>query len=34
VLAKLDIEMQRHVAAKNVAGISAIIQKNGERGYF
>jgi CubicO group peptidase (beta-lactamase class C family) len=33
-LAKLDIEMQRHVAAKNVAGISAIIHKNGERGYF
>lgn len=34
VLAKLDIEMQRHVAAKNVAGISAIIHKNGHRGYF
>ena len=34
VLAKLDIEMQRHVAAKNVAGISAIIHKNGQRGYF
>jgi len=34
VLATLDIEMQRHVAAKNVAGISAIIHKNGERGYF
>lgn len=34
LLAKLDIEMQRHVAAKNVAGISAIIHKNGERGYF
>jgi CubicO group peptidase (beta-lactamase class C family) len=33
-LAKLDIEMQRHVAAKNVAGISAIIHKNGHRGYF
>jgi hypothetical protein len=34
VLAKLDIEMQRHVAAKNVAGISTIIHKNGHRGYF
>lgn len=34
LLAKLDIDMQRHVAAKNVAGISAIIHKNGERGYF
>ena len=34
VLAKLDVEMQRHVAAKNVAGISAIISKNGVRGWF
>ncbi|MCL4201671.1 MAG: serine hydrolase [Pirellulaceae bacterium] len=34
VLAKIDIEMQRHVAAKNVAGISAIIHKDGMRGYF
>ena len=34
VIAKLDIEMQRHVAAKNVAGVSAIIHKNGVRGYF
>jgi CubicO group peptidase (beta-lactamase class C family) len=34
VLAKIDVEMQRHVAAKNVAGISAIISKNGVRGYF
>jgi CubicO group peptidase (beta-lactamase class C family) len=33
-IAKLDVEMQRHVAAKNVAGISAIIHKDGERGYF
>ena len=33
-LAKIDIEMQRHVAAKNVAGISAIIHKEGVRGYF
>jgi CubicO group peptidase (beta-lactamase class C family) len=34
VIAKLDIEMQRHVAAKNVAGISAIIHKDGVRGWF
>ncbi len=34
VLARLDVEMRRHVAAKNVAGISAIISKNGVRGYF
>jgi CubicO group peptidase (beta-lactamase class C family) len=34
VLAKLDIEMQRHVAARNVAGISAVIHKDGARGYF
>ncbi len=34
VLAKLDVELQRHVAAKNVAGISAIISKNGVRGWF
>ena len=34
MLAKIDVEMQRHVAAKNVAGISAIIHKNGVRGYF
>jgi CubicO group peptidase (beta-lactamase class C family) len=34
VLAKLDVEMQRHIAAKNVAGISAVISKNGVRGYF
>ncbi len=34
VLAKLDVEMQRHAAAKNVAGISAIIYKNGVLGYF
>ena len=34
VLAKLDVEMQRHVAAKNVAGIAALIHKDGERGYF
>jgi CubicO group peptidase (beta-lactamase class C family) len=34
VLARIDIEMQRHVAAKNVAGIAAIIHKNGQQGYF
>jgi CubicO group peptidase (beta-lactamase class C family) len=34
VLARLDVEMQRHVAAKNVAGISAIIHKDGTRGWF
>jgi CubicO group peptidase (beta-lactamase class C family) len=34
VLGKLDVEMQRHVAAKNVAGIAALIHKNGVRGYF
>jgi CubicO group peptidase (beta-lactamase class C family) len=34
VLARLDLEMQRHVAARNVAGISAVIFKNGVPGYF
>lgn len=34
VIARLDVEMQRHVAARNVAGISAIIHKDGVRGYF
>jgi CubicO group peptidase (beta-lactamase class C family)/enterochelin esterase-like enzyme len=34
VLAKLDVEMQRHVAASNVAGIVALVHKNGVRGYF
>jgi CubicO group peptidase (beta-lactamase class C family) len=34
VIAKLDVEMQRHVAAKNVAGISALIHKDGVRGWF
>jgi CubicO group peptidase (beta-lactamase class C family) len=34
VLARLDVEMQRHVAARNVAGIAALIHKNGVRGYF
>jgi CubicO group peptidase (beta-lactamase class C family) len=34
VLAKIDVEMQRHVAAGNVAGIAAIIHINGTQGYF
>ena len=34
VLARIDVELQRHVAAKNVAGISAIIHKGGVSGYF
>ncbi|MEZ6131089.1 MAG: serine hydrolase [Planctomycetaceae bacterium] len=34
LLAHIDIEMQRHVAAKNVAGVSAMISKNNHRGYF
>ncbi|MCU0872255.1 MAG: serine hydrolase [Pirellulaceae bacterium] len=34
VLARLDIEMQRHIAASNVAGIVALVHKNGVRGYF
>ncbi|MEW6359932.1 MAG: serine hydrolase [Planctomycetota bacterium] len=33
-LARIDIEMQRHVAAKNVAGAVALIHHNGQRGYF
>ena len=33
VIARLDVEMQRHVAARNVAGISAIIHKDGVRGW-
>jgi CubicO group peptidase (beta-lactamase class C family) len=34
VLAKIDIEMQRHVAAPDVAGIVALISRNGKVGYF
>jgi CubicO group peptidase (beta-lactamase class C family) len=34
VLARLDVELQRHVAARNVAGVAALIQRNGVRGYF
>jgi CubicO group peptidase (beta-lactamase class C family) len=34
VLAKLDVEMERHVAARNVAGVVALIHKNGAQGYF
>ena len=34
VLAKIDVEMQRHVAAPDVAGVIGLIHKNGVRGYF
>jgi CubicO group peptidase (beta-lactamase class C family) len=34
VLAKIDVEMQRHVAAPDVAGIVALINRNGRFGYF
>ena len=34
VLAHIDIEMQRHIAAKNVAGVLAVIHHDGQRGYF
>ena len=34
VIARLDVEMERHVVAKNVAGISALIHKDGVRGWF
>jgi len=34
VLAKLDIEMQRHVAAKNVSGVVALTDHDGKQGYF
>jgi CubicO group peptidase (beta-lactamase class C family) len=34
VLAALDIEMQRHIAARNVSGIIGLICRNGHRGYF
>jgi CubicO group peptidase (beta-lactamase class C family) len=34
VLAKIDVEMQRHVAAPDVAGIVALINRNGQIGYF
>ena len=34
VLAQIDIEMQRHVAAKNIAGLIGLINRNGVRGYF
>ena len=33
VLARLDVEMQRHVAARNIAGLVALIGCNGHRGY-
>jgi len=34
VIARLDVEMQRHVAAKNVAGISALIRQGRRAGLF
>jgi CubicO group peptidase (beta-lactamase class C family) len=34
VLAKIDVEMQRHVAAPDVAGIVALISRSGKIGYF
>jgi CubicO group peptidase (beta-lactamase class C family) len=34
VLAALDIEMQRHIAAHNVSGVVGLIHHNGQRGYF
>jgi CubicO group peptidase (beta-lactamase class C family) len=34
VLAKIDVEMQRHVAAPDVAGIVALISRHGKIGYF
>jgi CubicO group peptidase (beta-lactamase class C family) len=34
ILAKIDIEMQRDVAAPDVAGIVALICRNGQVGYF
>jgi CubicO group peptidase (beta-lactamase class C family) len=34
LLAKIDVEMQRHVAAPDVAGIIALVSRHGEVGYF
>jgi CubicO group peptidase (beta-lactamase class C family) len=34
VLAKIDVEMQRHVAAPDVAGIIALVSRHGKIGYF
>ncbi len=34
ILAALDIEMQRHIAARNVSGVIGLICRNGHRGYF
>jgi CubicO group peptidase (beta-lactamase class C family) len=33
VLERIDVELQRHIAAKNIAGVIAIIRHNGQRGY-
>jgi CubicO group peptidase (beta-lactamase class C family) len=34
LLQRIDVEMQRHVAARNVAGVSVLIQRKGQCGYF
>lgn len=34
MLAKIDVEMQRHVAAPDVAGIVALVSRHGKVGYF
>lgn len=34
ILATLDVEMQRHIAARNVSGAIGLIHRNGHRGYF
>ena len=34
LLERIDVEMQRHVAAGNVAGVSVLIQRDGQCGYF
>ena len=33
VLERIDVELQRHLSAKNIAGVIAIIHRNGRRGY-
>jgi CubicO group peptidase (beta-lactamase class C family) len=34
VLARIDVEIQRHVAAPDVAGIIALVSRHGKTGYF
>ncbi len=34
ILAVIDVEMQRHIAANNVSGVIGLIHHNGHRGYF